>query len=98
MLGHDGDSCLTLASFPDHHPILYWNMVSISVGFPDFGNQSFELLLFFIKRTLREVFFLSLWVPLYGIFVLLYILGSKASHSVWTRESLDGSRRFFCSH
>lgn len=31
MLGHDGDLYLTQPSFPDHHPILYWNMVRVFV-------------------------------------------------------------------
>ncbi|KAK3857896.1 hypothetical protein Pcinc_035879, partial [Petrolisthes cinctipes] len=27
VLGHEGDHCLTLPAFTDHHPILYWNLL-----------------------------------------------------------------------
>ena len=27
VMGHEGYACLTLPSFTDHHPILYWNLV-----------------------------------------------------------------------
>ena len=30
MLSHEGDACLTQSTFPEQHPILYWNLVSVA--------------------------------------------------------------------